>query len=191
MRAQSPPRNRNENGGASSASSGVTRWLGVAELRPPLCAPHRRSTGTSDRESYPSSPGGTDSLILSMISTIRLSLANLTRVLCGVADSDKQHMNPLLDITVTVGLLAFLVVGAAVTARTLTFAAVILSSLRQRGSLSIDAKQLGNARIAPRGSIPNSLPGTRPFRGILIHDPNVRIIRGSSSDSNLKPQLST
>jgi len=90
-------------------------------------------------------------------------------------------MNALLDITVIFGLLVFLLVGTAVTAKTLTYVGSMVSSLlRGRGSLSaaakqVDAKHVVNVNTATETFVRNSEPKTDPFRGILIHHENVRV----------------
>ena len=88
-------------------------------------------------------------------------------------------MNALLDIAFSLALLVlllFLVAMATAIARTLTYAAATVSCRRRRRSDSAAAKQMLDAKTVQGASEPE----TRPFRGILIHHPDVRIIQGQS-----------
>ena len=96
-----------------------------------------------------------------------------------------HNMNALIDIAVTLAFFVFLVVGVAATGRTLTLAASILSSLRRRGCVSATAKELGNAKSARRAFVRHSEAETRPFGGILIHHPEVRVIPSHSAEVKL------
>jgi len=87
-----------------------------------------------------------------------------------------HNMNALIDIAVTLALLVFLVFGAAVTVRILTYAGWILSSVRLRGDVSAAAKRAGNAKNMRSGA-------TGSFGGILIHHPDVRVTHGRSITS--------
>lgn len=83
-----------------------------------------------------------------------------------------NNMNALLDIAFTLGLLVLLlslVAMARATARTLTYAAATVR--RRRGSDSAAAKQMLGAKIAQAVSEPE----IRPFFGILIHHPDVKV----------------
>jgi hypothetical protein len=83
-------------------------------------------------------------------------------------------MNALLDIAVTLGLLVlllFLVTVATATARTLTYAAATVSCRHRRRSDSAAAKQMLEAKTVQGASEPE----TRPFFGILIHHPDLKI----------------
>ena len=83
-------------------------------------------------------------------------------------------MNALLDIAVTLGLLVlllFVVAVATATARTLTYAAAAVSRRRRRRSDSTAAKQMLEAKTV-QGT---SEPETRPFFGILIQHPDVKV----------------
>ena len=83
-------------------------------------------------------------------------------------------MNALLDIAFTLSLLVlllFLVAVATATARTLTYAAASVSCRHRQRSDSPAAKQMLDAKIV-QGT---SEPQTRPFFGILIHHPHVKV----------------
>jgi len=89
-------------------------------------------------------------------------------------------MNALLDISVTLGLLVlllFLVAVVTATARTLTYAAASVSCRHRQRSDSPAAKQMLDAKIV-QGT---SEPQTRPFFGILIHHPDVKVTRTQTS----------
>jgi hypothetical protein len=87
-------------------------------------------------------------------------------------------MNALLDIAFTLGLLVLLlslVAMARATARTLTNAAATVSCRRRQRSDSAAAKQMLGAKTAKAASMRASEPETRPFLGILIHHPDVKV----------------
>ena len=89
-------------------------------------------------------------------------------------------MNALLDISVTLGLLGlllFLVAAATATARTLTYAAATVSCRRRRRSDSAAAKQMLETKTVQGAAEPE----TRPFFGILIHHPDVKVTRTQTS----------
>ena len=95
-------------------------------------------------------------------------------------------MNALLDIAFSLGLLVlllFLVAVATATARTLTYAAAAVSCRRRRRSDSAAAKQMLDAKTVQGASEPE----TRPFFGILIHHPDVRVIHGHPLNGKVTP----
>ena len=83
-------------------------------------------------------------------------------------------MSAFIDIAFSLGLLLlllFLVAMATAIARTLAYAAATVSCRRRRRSDSAAAKQMLDAKTVQGASEPE----TRPFFGILIHHPDVKV----------------